>query len=336
MYRWDGASATHLAAQHGICVASKPETAACEPCRVVHFDHDPSLNVLQPDPNGEVRCVLLGEFLQIGTVVGAPDQTGARRLPRGTRLYFVPHSDRLLRQEVVARALWLLGRRGYHPLKRNSEHLANWCKTNIAESLQVWTFAGGALTVSLGVHGAGFALGGMPGLLAASAMMKATKCGTLAYAAGQDTDSLMGEVAKQWNFLGVALGASFGLQPDPANEPVHETCMSCGAPDALKPSSTCLHHFCKTCMAVHIRKFANLAVLPRSVAAVIESEGQDVFSAADRESATRALSSWRQRRCEPPPCAVSCCWEPWDCAKAILRHMAMMAQARKDSNGKAS
>ena len=57
---------------------------------------------------------------------------------RGRKLHLVPPEDGdFPPDEILARAMSLLGQGGYHPLSRNCEHFVTWCRTGRAESPQV-------------------------------------------------------------------------------------------------------------------------------------------------------------------------------------------------------
>lgn len=87
---------------------------------VIHFTGDQ-----RDEKNAKIIRTTLQEFLN------------------GKELVIVNHKDCLEPSEVVRRAIWRLGDRGYGLIFNNCEHFANWCKIGERESKQ--TFGLGSL-----------------------------------------------------------------------------------------------------------------------------------------------------------------------------------------------
>lgn len=354
VYRWDGLSPTKLTMHHGIIVPWPDELCGV---RVLHFAHDRHLNVLQPDPTAVLRIETVLEFLagsasaqeQLeqpqkqslergealkdasmackSVVRSAPSVPQRSRVgiidPLGARrdhpLYAVPYarSEALPRKEVLARALRVVRKTGYHPLTCNSEHVSRWCKTGRFQSSQVVGFMGGACSVALGAHAAGFMLGGLPGMLAASAVVKTTKVTVGAYAGGQNMDSLKSEASRSVRSVGLAAAR----EPLPAAE---ATCCSCGA-DAntlgglILASSGCDHASCYTCARMIVRSARGLARSAPPMPVAVWRSDMALHTKAEIGSALTAWHAWRARRRAPPWCPVRDCWHQWDLAAAAVR-----------------
>mmetsp|Transcript_97309 Transcript_97309/g.270713 ORF Transcript_97309/g.270713 Transcript_97309/m.270713 type:complete len:410 (-) Transcript_97309:27-1256(-) len=108
-----------LPEHHGIFIGSG---GTCQPGHtrgeVVHF-------------RGCGRGVLLSSGCQV-------DRIELRDFCRDQRLFLQPHDTRLPADEIVHRAVWSLGKRGYHCQGFNCEHFATWCCTGTAASAQAW------------------------------------------------------------------------------------------------------------------------------------------------------------------------------------------------------
>lgn len=354
VYRWDGLSPTKLTMHHGIVVPWPDELCGF---RVLHFAHDRCFNVLQADPTAVLQIETVSEFLAGSAAVQEyPDKSqkqshkrdGVRNdasilfesvgrstpsVPQRSRigiidplgarhdhpLYAVPYArlEALPRKEVLARAFSVACKTGYHPLTCNSEHVSRWCKTGQFQSSQVIGFMGGACSMALGAHAAGFVIGGFPGMLAASAVVKTTKVTIGAYAGGQNMDSLKSEASRGARSLGLAAARD----PLPAAEAL---CCNCGAGAGVRGglilvSSGCDHSSCYPCARRVIRSARGLArTAPRVPAAVWRSD-MALHSKAEIGSALTSWHAWRARRRIPPWCPVGDCWHQWDLAAAALR-----------------
>ncbi len=118
-------------------------------------------------------------------------RTSIEIVSRGGRdtIHVMKHSQRLNDDEVVRRALQLVGRRGYDLLFDNCEHFAVWCVRGSEESRQVHAAferlgAAGTKAVAAGLAKAagrvgtrGLVRGASPWILAADAAQWATEFG---------------------------------------------------------------------------------------------------------------------------------------------------------------
>ncbi|MGI9470777.1 MAG: lecithin retinol acyltransferase family protein, partial [Rubripirellula sp.] len=106
------------------------------------------------------------------------------------KVHRISHADALDRDEIVARAIGLVGRRGYDLLFDNCEHFAVWCVLGSEESRQVQVaverlgaasvkaLVAGAARGATRVGGRGLLRGASPWILAADAAQLATEAGS--------------------------------------------------------------------------------------------------------------------------------------------------------------
>lgn len=103
-----------LPEHHGVYIGGSPGGDG----EVVHFD-------------GCDRGIFLAGDCQVGV-------TSLDDFSRGSRTFLKLHEAVLPPTEVVDRARWALGKRGYHCQAFNCEHFAAWCCTGAAASSQAW------------------------------------------------------------------------------------------------------------------------------------------------------------------------------------------------------
>jgi hypothetical protein len=95
-----------------------------------------------------------GTVVHFGEPALEPSRASVRRTPwhefaRGAEARVVRHPDALPPEEVCARALSLVGERGYNLAFNNCEHFAAWCATGRKNSTQVWRAAAGLAAAGL-------------------------------------------------------------------------------------------------------------------------------------------------------------------------------------------
>lgn len=287
IYRWDGHAPGRLYAHHGICV---PEVTGVGGVRVVHFHHNQSLNVVQHDPEAVVRCDTLVEFLtpsSWGQASSDHDTTSVQAEPIGAAAYLtvgedaplgpdptlhvpylLPHlrKDCFPRQEVVARALFALGKEGFGAVSSNCEHFAWWCKTGDWHSTQSLSLGGQAMSVSATVHATGFMMGGPIGLFAAHCFMHAAELSAAAYVCSERWEDLGEAVTSQARRAAAAVG--FGESNEAKLCGAQVECCVCAKTGLYEDgcirlnASKCDHLLCDECLKKHLLAWTDrLAIL---------------------------------------------------------------------------